>query len=55
MTDMPRFQPPDASDEIIECSGCSRRVHYEQCEDETNFCKECSACWCEEDVKAVNE
>ena len=55
MTDMPRFQPPDASDEMVICQGCQRTVHYEQCHEDTNFCKECADCWCEDDVKYPDE
>ena len=55
MTEMPRFREPDASDEKVLCEGFKRKVHYEQCFEDTNFCKECAACLCDEDVKAVNE
>lgn len=54
MTDMPRFQPPKASDELAMCAGCDQTLHYEKL-DEDGFCTECSACWCDEDMKAMNE
>jgi len=52
---MDRFREPTAADEMILCAGCQRLVHYEQCHPEENFCLECCAEWCDEDVKAVNE
>jgi len=54
MTDMPRFREPDASDEMAMCVACDQTLHYEKM-DEDGYCPECRACWCEEDVKAVNE
>jgi len=49
-----RFRGPTAADEMTECAGCRRTIHYEQLNDGW-FCSECEAMWCDEDVKAVNE
>jgi len=49
-----RFLEPTAADDLADCAGCQRTLHYEKLDDEF-FCPECRACWCDEDVEAVNE
>ena len=55
MARLDRFQCPTSADDFLICVGCGRRVHYEDCIEDDNFCFECADAWCSEDVKAMNE
>lgn len=48
MAKLDRFQPPTASDDVADCAGCDRRLHYELLNDD-GFCDECAPCEVEED------